>query len=232
MVSHFAVQKCRPGKTSSHRELLLAWPPLVEFAPSPSPVLIGLSLRGIIRGSIDEDRSVTSDQPESPKRSGSSRGSRISKKVWIKASPETVYSALTESRELVRWFCDRASCDAREGKELVADWKTGKSSQKGRALFSRVVPGSILELVWIDDGNGVQPQGSKHCLSYEIRSKAGMTELIMIDKDDSCPDDEASEFLDKGWNSVLLELKDYCERKERSAKLHADPKSRSQKASR
>jgi uncharacterized protein YndB with AHSA1/START domain len=181
---------------------------------------------------MDEGKSVTGDQIDSPKRSGSSRGSRISKKVWIKASPETVYSALTESRELVRWFCDRATCDAREGKELVAYWKTGKSAQKGRALFSRVVPGSILELVWIDDGSGEQSQGSKHCLSYEIRSKSGMTELIMIDKDDSSPDDETSEFLDKGWNSVLLELKDHCERKERSEKLHADSKSRSRKTSR
>lgn len=25
-------------------------------------------------------------------------------------------------------------------------------------------------------------------------------------------------FIDQGWNSVLLELKDYCERKERSVK--------------
>jgi uncharacterized protein YndB with AHSA1/START domain len=174
--------------------------------------------------------SVTSSQPEITTRSGASRGSRISKKVWIKASPETVYQALTESRELVHWFCDRASCDAREGKEFVASWKTGKATQKGRALFTRVVPESILELIWIDDGTGVQSPDSRHTLSYEIKSKSGMTELIMIDKDDSCPDDETVEFLDKGWNSVLLELKDYCERKERSAKPRANSRLAPQKA--
>ena len=173
---------------------------------------------------------MTRSQQELTTRSGASRGSRISKKVWIKASPETVYSALTESRDLVHWFCDRASCDAREGKELTASWKTGKSNQKGRALFTRVVPESLLELVWIDDGGGVQLPNSKHILTYEIKSKSGMTELIMIDKDDSCPDDETAEFLDKGWNSVLLELKDYCERKERSAKPRANSRAYSEKA--
>ena len=159
-------------------------------------------------------------------------GSRISKKVWIKASPETVYKALTDSKELARWFCDRASCDPREGKELIAHWKTGKSTKHGRARFERVVPGSALELLWIDDGNGVQTQNTTHRLSYEIRSKSGMTELIMVDKDDSDPDEEATQFIDQGWNSVLLELKDHCERQERMIKPGAPSRFRSQKASR
>ena len=56
-----------------------------------------------------------------------------------------------------------------------------------------------------------------------------MTELVMLDKDDSQSDEEACQFLDQGWNSVLLELKDYCERCERTAKLRAPAQSRSQK---
>jgi len=169
---------------------------------------------------------------EVPKKPAAARGSRISKKVWIKAAPETVYSALTESKELVRWFCDRASCDPREGKELVACWRSGKSSQQGRALFTRIVPGSALELLWIDDGNGLRPEGSKHILSYEIRSKSGMTELVMLDQDDSPSDEETYQLLDQGWNSVLLELKDYCERKDRTAKVRAPSGSRLQKGAR
>lgn len=158
-------------------------------------------------------------------------GSRITKKVWIKASAEVVYKALTESRELVRWFCDKASCDPREGGELVAYWKTGKSGQEGRALFTHLKPGSLLELVWVDDGCGVQSPNSGHTLSYEIRSKSGMTELIMVDKDDSASDEETSTFFDQGWNSVLLELKDYCEHRERSAKIRTHSKSSTQKIS-
>jgi uncharacterized protein YndB with AHSA1/START domain len=176
--------------------------------------------------------SVTATKTEIPKKPAAFRGSKISKKVWIKASRETVYKALTESKQLARWFCDRASCAPQEGKELVACWKSGKSSRQGRALFTRVVPESSLELLWIDDGEGARPESAGHSLSYEIRSKSGMTELIMLDKDDSQTDEEAYQFLDQGWNSVLLELKDYCERVERTAKLRAPTKSRSQKASR
>lgn len=159
------------------------------------------------------------------------RTNRISKKVWIRASAATVYQALTESKELVRWFCDRASCEAREGKELVVSWKTGKSSQQGRAVFTRVVPGSSLELRWTDDGDGEKPEGPEHTLSYDIRSKAGMTELLMLDKDDSQCDEETCQLLDQGWNSVLLELKDYCERKDRSSKVRAPAETRSRRAS-
>ncbi len=171
---------------------------------------------------------MTGSQIEIRKRSGTP-GSKISKKVWIKASAETVYRALTDSRELGQWFCDRASCDPNQGKELIAYWKTGKSVQKGRALFTRVVPQCALDLIWIDDGAGEQEQKPSHTLSYEIRSKSGMTELIMTDIDDSAPDEETGDILDQGWNSVLLELKDHCERKERLAKPKSPSSSRLRK---
>ena len=151
--------------------------------------------------------------------SGKSTGRKIKKRVWIKASAEVVYSALTESKELARWFCDRASCDPQEGGELLAFWKTGKSGQQGRAVFTRLVPGRSMELLWIDDGRGTDTMNSDHTLSYEIKSKSGMTELVMIDSGDAPSDEETYGFLDQGWNSVLLELKDYCERRQRSARL-------------
>jgi uncharacterized protein YndB with AHSA1/START domain len=143
----------------------------------------------------------------------------ISKKVWIRASPKLIYEALTEARKLEHWFCDRASCDLCEGEEFTAHWRTGKTTQKGRARITHLNPGASLELLWVDDGCGTAETVSHHTLSYEIRFKSDMTELIMIDKDDSACDEETYAFFDQGWNSVLMELKDYCERKERAAKL-------------
>jgi uncharacterized protein YndB with AHSA1/START domain len=176
-------------------------------------------------GKIHEEKSVTGGQFEVRKRADGVSGSRIVKKVWIKASTKVVYSALTESRELIHWFCDRASCDPREGGEIVAYWRSGRTGQKGRAVITRVVPESALDLRWIDEGRGAQDQSSSHTLSYEIRNKSGMTELVMTDKDQAASDEEALAILDQGWNSVLLELKDYCERRERSAKVRSRPKS-------
>jgi uncharacterized protein YndB with AHSA1/START domain len=158
------------------------------------------------------------------KQSAERSGSKISKKVWIKASTEVVYKALTESKELGHWFCDEADCDLREGGTLVARWRAGKSIQKGCAIIKKLAPGSAIELLWVDDGRGTLSPNSNHTLSYEIRAKLRMTELIMTDRDDATSDEETSIFLNQGWNSVLLELKDYCERKQRSAKLRSNAK--------
>ncbi len=151
-------------------------------------------------------------------------GKRIEKRVWIKASAEVVYRALTNSKELSRWFCDRADCNPCEGGEFIAFWKTGKGGQKGRAIFTSVVPNRLLELLWMEDSCDVQTDSSKHTLSYTIKSKSGMTEVVMMDSDDAAPDEETYAFLDRGWNTVLLELKDFCERRERSVRLRSESK--------
>jgi uncharacterized protein YndB with AHSA1/START domain len=173
---------------------------------------------------------VTGRQSDALKLTNSSAKNIIQKKVWIRASSEVVFGALTDSKELVRWFCDRAASTPREGGELVAFWSAGKSGRKGRAVFTRIVPNSALELLWIDDGEGADSRSSKHTLSYSIRSKAGMTEVVMVDKDESASDGEAYDFLDQGWNTVLLELKDHCERRERSDKIRSGSKPRSRDA--
>jgi uncharacterized protein YndB with AHSA1/START domain len=146
---------------------------------------------------------------------------KIVKKVWIKASADTVYNALTEPRELVHWFCDRASIEPREGGEMTASWRTGKESHEGRALIKRLIPGSAIELLWMEDSSEDDPKPSLHTLKYEIRSKSGMTELIVTDNDAAASDEEEIAFIAQGWNSVLMELKDHCERKDRLAKVPA-----------
>lgn len=158
------------------------------------------------------------------KNSDRSSDNKIEKRVWIKASAEVVYRALTSSKDLARWFCDRADCNPAEGGTLIAFWQTGKTGQQGRAIFTRVVPNSSLELHWIEDGRDALPGSPKHTLSYTIKSKSGMTEVIMADNDEATSDDETYALLDRGWNSVLLELKDFCERKERSVKLRSESK--------
>jgi uncharacterized protein YndB with AHSA1/START domain len=143
----------------------------------------------------------------------------IRKKVWIRASAEIVYRALTEAKELEQWFCDRASCTPHEGGELIAHWKSGKFRQKGRALITRLIPGSCMNLLWVEDGSSDPSQDLQHTLTYEIRSKSEMTELIVVDNINAPTDEETYVFLDRGWNSVLLELKDHCEQRERVSHL-------------
>jgi uncharacterized protein YndB with AHSA1/START domain len=140
----------------------------------------------------------------------------IEKTVLIQARPAVIYRALTEARELVHWFCDRASAEPREGGELAAYWRLGKDATRGRAVFTRLVPQEVVELRWVDEGGGerVDPEAS-HVLSYTIRTRRGTSEVVV--KDEDRPHDDAEDFsrLDAGWNGVLLELKDHCERRER-----------------
>jgi uncharacterized protein YndB with AHSA1/START domain len=161
---------------------------------------------------------VTGSQSEARRRTGEPPRNKIQKKAWIKASAEVVFKALTDPEDLVRWFCHRASCDPREGGDLVAYWKTGKSSEKGRAIITRFIPGAALDLLWIDDGPGTPKEGSRHTTSYEIRSRSRLTEVVMVDADDPALDEETFAFFDQGWNGVLTELKEYCERRERALK--------------
>jgi uncharacterized protein YndB with AHSA1/START domain len=151
------------------------------------------------------------------KRTEIQRG-QIQKKVLIQAPPPVVFAALTDARDLARWFCDRASSDPREGGELNAYWKSGKTGIKGCARYLKIEPNAAVELVWIDDGQNVPPETPTHLLSYSIRSKRGTCEVLMCDRDETTLDEEALALLNSGWNSVLLELKDYCERKARAGK--------------
>jgi uncharacterized protein YndB with AHSA1/START domain len=142
----------------------------------------------------------------------------IEKKVLIDASPAIVYQALTEAKDLTRWFCDRASSEPRVGGELKAYWKTGRAGQKGRAVFTQMIPESLVELLWVDDIQEANNDQAHHLLTYQIQSKRSGSEVVVCDKDHPPPDDETFAVLSEGWNSVLLELKDYCERKARSMK--------------
>jgi uncharacterized protein YndB with AHSA1/START domain len=187
----------------------------------------------ILRGGVskvhtcfpERNQPVTGSQSDPRKRTTKSSLSKIVKKVWIKASKNVVYSALTDSKELTQWFCDRASLNPCEGGEFIVSWRGEKTGQKGYAVITRIIPGSALEFLWTDDGRDPQERNSDHTLAYEIRSKSGMTELVMTDKDEFSDSEEIALF-DQGWNLVLLELKDHCERKERSAKLHPPSGSR------
>jgi uncharacterized protein YndB with AHSA1/START domain len=158
-------------------------------------------------------------------KSGITSGKSIEKRVWIKASAETVYRSLTNSKDLAKWFCDEAHCNPTMGGELKAHWKSGKEGQTGRAVITNIMPNGLLELLWVEEGRETGSGSLQHTLSFTIKSKSGMTEVIMCDRDEVELDEETYAFLDRGWNSVLLELKDFCERKERLGKLRSESRS-------
>lgn len=150
-----------------------------------------------------------------------SKGS-IQKKVLIQASPGVIFRALTEAKDVVQWFCDRATSDPRVGGEFRAYWRMGGGqAQRGRAIFSALVPDAQVELHWVDEGDDETAKAARHTICYTIRLKRGTAEVTVRDDGPPFADDETFELLSEGWISVLRDLKEHCESKQRSTRRHA-----------
>ena len=144
----------------------------------------------------------------------------IERKVLIQAVPAVIYQALTEAKDLARWFCDRVTTDPRVGGELKAFWRigcTGKA-QRGCAVFTNLVPDSQVDLLWVDEGEGEIREAERHTISYTIRLKRGTSEVTVRDAGPPLADDETFELMDQGWITVLRDLKEHCETRKRSSR--------------
>ena len=149
----------------------------------------------------------------------SSRGS-IEKKVLIQASPGVIYRALTDAKDVVQWFCDRATSDPRVGGEFRAYWRMGNGgqAQRGRAVFTALVPDAQVELHWVDEGDNESTDANRHTLCYTIRLKRGTAEVSVRDEGPPFADQETFDLLSEGWIGVLRDLKEHCESKQRSSR--------------
>lgn len=144
----------------------------------------------------------------------------IEKKVLIQASPGVIFQALTDARDVVQWFCDRATSDPRVGGEFRAYWRMGSGgqAQRGRALFTALVPDARVELDWVDEGDGETVKENRHTICYAIRLKRGTAEVTVRDDGPPFADEEIFQTLSEGWISVLRDLKEYCEARQRSSR--------------
>jgi uncharacterized protein YndB with AHSA1/START domain len=144
----------------------------------------------------------------------------IETKVLIQAAPTVIFRALTEAKDLAQWFCDRATSDARIGGELKAFWRMGNHGQarRGCAVFISLMPDAKVELDWVDEGSGESAPSVRHTICYTIRLKRGTAEVTVRDAGPPFEDEETLEALSEGWISVLRDLKDHCEAKQRSSR--------------
>jgi uncharacterized protein YndB with AHSA1/START domain len=74
---------------------------------------------------------------------------RIELQIGIRARPDSVFAALTESRNLRRWFADSSKIEPRKGGRYSFRWEGG-SHHEGRVLaFEK---GKTLILAWPQHG--------------------------------------------------------------------------------
>jgi len=75
----------------------------------------------------------------------------VTQSHYYKSPPEAVFRALTEPRQLARWFVDSAKVDLVEGGRYTLTWK-GYPSQKGEV--KRVVRNRLLVMSWPNEFRG------------------------------------------------------------------------------
>ncbi|QQG48226.1 MAG: SRPBCC domain-containing protein [archaeon] len=75
----------------------------------------------------------------------------ISQSYYYDSPPETVFKALTEPRQLVKWFLGKAKIKPVEGSTYTFTWRGG-SSHTG--IVKKVVPNKKLVLTWPDRVKG------------------------------------------------------------------------------
>ncbi len=142
----------------------------------------------------------------------------IIKRVLIQASPAVIYRALTDAKEIARWFCDRVTSDPKVGGELKAYWRIGP--RQGRAVFTTLIPDSQVELQWVDDGADETIEAARHSICYTIQLKRATTEVTVQDAGPPT-DEETFAALNEGWIELLRSLKEHCEAKQRTSRRRA-----------
>jgi uncharacterized protein YndB with AHSA1/START domain len=73
----------------------------------------------------------------------------IRREIVLGASREEVWAALTDPKELERWFANDVELELRPGGEATFRWSNGESRQ---ATVTEVEPGERLAFEWEGDG--------------------------------------------------------------------------------
>lgn len=71
----------------------------------------------------------------------------IKQTFYYRASPERVFSALTDPSELTGWFSDRAQVSPKVGGRFYLSWEAGYTM---RGRVTALVPPTELRVAWID----------------------------------------------------------------------------------
>jgi uncharacterized protein YndB with AHSA1/START domain len=141
--------------------------------------------------------------------------------ITIKAAPEKVLRALTEAKELVKWFPSTAKTDPKPGGKWEFTWEFDKSSEMGKisgGVFRNFgefieVSGDKVSYSWWA-GKDFSASGSKEAnyqteVQFNLRKKGDSTEIKLIHT--GFKTDREYKDHKEGWDSVLQSLKDYLE---------------------
>jgi uncharacterized protein YndB with AHSA1/START domain len=131
-------------------------------------------------------------------------GRTLEKELFIKASPERVFRALTEKEELERWFLVKAEVDLRPGGAIRFEW--GPSTiEVGKILV--LEPPYRLSYSW----EAMEP--SPTTITFELAAENDGTRLHLIHTGIGAGEDWDNYYnsVNGGWTAHLDDLKSWLE---------------------
>src|SRR3989304_174470 len=119
----------------------------------------------------------------------------IEKAIVIKATPAKLFKALTDRRELTKWFFDRAESDPHEGGRVVHAW----GEHEGHGVYKRLVPNQEVAIEWESHDHDL----IEDLTIYRLEKPPQGPRVTVLDF--ALPDE--LEDLSKGWEFQLKQLK-------------------------
>ena len=142
---------------------------------------------------------------------------QFERQIEIAVDPDTVWRALTDARELTRWFPPEARVEPGPGGTIFMSWGEG---MEGPSAIEAWAPGRHLRLA-ADHPDPSKPRRddgtrptARLVRDFWIAGDAGRTVLRLVHAGfgpDAAWDDEVGA-LDRGWAWFFLQLRHYLER--------------------
>lgn len=131
-------------------------------------------------------------------------GRTLEKEVFIKASPERIFRALTEPAELERWFVQKAEIDLRPGGAIRLEWAPD-AVETGTILA--LEPAHRLSFSW----QALEP--SPTTITFELIAENGGTRLRLTHTGIGQGEDWDRYYnaVNPGWNAHLTNLTAWLE---------------------
>ena len=131
-------------------------------------------------------------------------GRTLEKELFIKASPQRVFQALTTKEDLERWFLAKAEIDARPGGAIRFEWEPG-TAEVGKILAFE--PPHRLSYTW--EAFGPAPT----TITFELTAENDGTRLHLTHTHIGTGADWDSYYtsINGGWSAHLADLTSWLE---------------------
>jgi uncharacterized protein YndB with AHSA1/START domain len=136
---------------------------------------------------------------------------KVEKHIEIKADPESIWNALTDSEMIQEYFFGtQVVSNWKEGSDMVfqGEWEGVAYRDKGKIMVS--IPGEVLKYAYWSKFSGLDDQPENYStVTYKLKDQGNITLLSLTQE--GFASDEGRQHAEEGWQMVLEGLKKLVE---------------------